>query len=335
MAKAKMTAKPAVEAFSIGDPEPVLNRRDVLSMLECTHNGRWYETPVNVHQLARAYRVGPHHESAINFKNNVLQSYLVETDYMSLDVFDGLALDYLTIGNVFAEQIQNRRGGLLRVERSIARYTRRGVKPGVFFNLSDPRQPHEFEPGAVVQMMRADVSQEIYGLPEYLGALQSAFLNEAATLFRRKYYLNGSHVGYILRSTDANMTQDEVDALKANMKAGKGPGNFRNLFIHSPGGKEKGIEIHPISEVAAKDEFLGIKNTTRDDVLAAHRVPPQLLGIVPANAGGFGDVDKAAIVFERNEIKPIQNRFLSMNRKFRAEVFKFRPFAWELAANAA
>lgn len=27
----------------------------------------------------------------------------------------------------------------------------------------------------------------------------------------------------------------------------------------------------PISEVAAKDEFLGIKNATRDDILALHR----------------------------------------------------------------
>jgi|TARA_R110000803_G_scaffold38745_5_gene83729 hypothetical protein len=39
--------------------------------------------------------------------------------------------------------------------------------------------------------------------------------------------------------------------------------------------------------------------------LVAHRVPPQLLGIVPVNAGGFGSIQDAAEVFHNNEIRPI------------------------------
>ena len=42
----------------------------------------------------------------------------------------------------------------------------------------------------------------------------------------------------------------------------------------------------PLAEVAAKDEFFSIKSVTRDDVLATHRVPPQLLGVMPGNVGG-------------------------------------------------
>src|SRR3546814_12296334 len=81
------------------------------------------------------------------------------------------------------------------------------------------------------------------------------------------------------------------------LRKSKGPGNFRNLFVHSPNGKENGIKLLPIAEAGAKVEFLGIKNTTRYDVLAAHRVPSQLLGIVPANAGGFGAVTKVTDAF--------------------------------------
>lgn len=29
-------------------------------------------------------------------------------------------------------------------------------------------------------------------------------------------------------------------------------------------------------------------------MMAAHRVPPQMMGIMPSNVGGFGDVEKAA-----------------------------------------
>jgi capsid portal protein len=35
---------------------------------------------------------------------------------------------------------------------------------------------------------------------------------------------------------------------------------------------------------------------SRDGVLAAHRIPPQLLGIVPSNTGGFGAVLPAGLI---------------------------------------
>ena len=78
--------------------------------------------------------------------------------------------------------------------------------------------------------------------------------------------------------------------------------------------------------MAAKDEFFNIKNVTRDDVLAAHRVPPQLMGIVPNNTGGFGDVEKAATVFYRNEILPLQTRLKEINTLLKTEVIRFNPY---------
>jgi capsid portal protein len=83
--------------------------------------------------------------------------------------------------------------------------------------------------------------------------------------------------------------------------------------MYAPNGKKDGIQLIPVSEVAAKDEFFNIKNVTRDDLLAAHRVPPQLLGIVSSNSGGFGTPDTAARVFGRNELHPLQTRFAELN----------------------
>lgn len=60
--------------------------------------------------------------------------------------------------------------------------------------------------------------------------------------------------------------------------------------------------------MAAKDEFVNIKASSRHDVLAAHRVPPQLMGMMPNNVGGFCDVEKEAKFFARNEIRPLQSR---------------------------
>jgi PBSX family phage portal protein len=132
--------------------------------------------------------------------------------------------------------------------------------------------------------------------------------------------------------TDAAQNEDFVDDLRSAMKNSKGPGNFRNLFMYAPGGKKDGIQLIPISEVAAKDDFAAIKNISRDDLLASLRIPPQLLGIVPQNAGGFGSLREASEVWAMNELEPMQARLAQLNDWVGEEVIRFRPF--ELPAKA-
>lgn len=313
----------AVEAFTFGDPEPVLDRRTMLDMLECWHNGRWYEPPVPLDGLARAFRVSPHHSSAILLKRNLLMASLDPTALMARSTFGKLVQDYLVFGTAYVEQRANLVGGLLRLNHAMARYTRRGVEDGQFWWVPGNVDATEFRHGSVLQVMQPDVNQELYGVPEYLSALQSALLNEAATLFRRRYYLNGSHAGYILYAT-GEIDVNDTEAMKKALKASKGPGNFRNLFVHAPNGKEGSLKILPIAEAGAKDEFLGIKNATQADVMAAHRVPPQLLGIVPAQGSAFGNPTDATAMFYELEIQPIQSVFLEINDWLGVEAVRFK-----------
>lgn len=293
--------------FELGEPEPVIGGRSaLLEYAECMQNGDWYEPPVSLAALARLLRVGAHHESALRFKVNVLASTFIPSQWLSAEAFRAFALDFLVLGNGYLERRRNRLGDLLELRHALGKYTRRGVEDGRFFFITDVQAPHEFPRFDLFQLREADIHQEMYGLPPYLGALQSAMLNESATLFRRRYYNNGSHAGFILYVTDPAQSQGDVDALRDRLTKTKGAGNFRNVFYYAPNGKKEGIQLIPISEVAAKDDFLNIKNASRDDVLAAHRVPPQLMGMLPNNVGGFGDVEKAAKVFARNEIGPLQ-----------------------------
>ena len=140
---------------------------------------------------------------------------------------------------------------------------------------------------------------------------------------RRRYYLNGSHAGFILYLADEGLSEGSAEAIRKAMRQSKGMGNFKNLFIHSPKGKPDGIKLLPISEMGAKDEFLNIKTVTAEDLLAAHRVPPQLLGIVPKNTGGFGNVTEASAVFYEMEIMPIIRRMLAINDWLGVEAVKF------------
>lgn len=313
----------SIEAFSFGDPEPVNSRATMLDMLECWHNQRWYEPPISLDGLSRSFRASPHHSSAIILKRNMLAASLDPASLISRSDFAAMVQDYLVLGNAYVQEVRNRLGGLLRLDHVLAKYTRRGIVPGSFWWVPGYQNEMEFDAGTVHQIMAPDINQEIYGLPEYLSALQAALLNENATLFRRRYYENGNHAGYILYAT-GQFADGDVDKMRDALKRSKGPGNFRNLFVHAADGKENGIKILPIASVGANDEFLGIKNTTRDDVLAAHRVPPQLLGIIPANAGGFGDPAKALDSFFELEIEPLQSVFLELNDTLGREAVRFR-----------
>lgn len=157
-------------------------------------------------------------------------------------------------------------------------------------------------------------------------------LNESATLFRGKYYNNRSHAGFIMYMTDTAKNETDVAALRAALKSAKGPGNFRNLFMYAPGGKKDGIQLNPVSEVAAKDEFGSIKSISRDDMLAALRIPPQLMGIVPQSAGGFGSIKEAAQIWAMNELEPIQARLQQVNDWLGEEVIRFKPFDVQVAS---
>lgn len=64
-------------------------------------------------------------------------------------------------------------------------------------------------------------------------------------------------------------------------------------------------------------------------MMAAHRVPPQMMGIIPNNTGGFGDVEKASRVFVRNELIPLQKRFEELNDWLSDEVIRFQLYTLE------
>lgn len=238
------------------------------------------------------------------------------------------------MGNGYFERRDNLAGRPMTLRNSLATYTRR-ARDGVYWWVEGWQREIAFRAGYVFHLWEPDLVQELYGIPEYLSALQSGLLNEAATIFRRRYYINGSHAGYILYINDEKFDAVDSDALEEAVLQSKGPGNFRNVYLHIPGGKEKGVQVIPVGEAAAKDEFLGIKNTTRDDILAAHRVPPVLLGVVPQNTGGFGDVAKAADVFHFAEIEPLQLRMREVNDWLGVEAVSFRPYERQAGTGSA
>lgn len=334
------TTKPinqGIEAFTFGDTEPALNQT-LIDYTFVYQNEKYYEPQISWQGLAKSLRSSPHHSSALALKRNLLTRLLVANKLLNKHEFTGAVMDFLIFGNCFFEMVKNRKGENMQLRRSMAYYTRVAADDNEFYKLPNNSYGtleyginYEATPmvkGRVWQLQEADVTQNIYGLPDYLAALQSAWLNEAATLFRRRYYVNGTHAGYILYITDPLHEQVDVDDLRTKIKEAKGPGNFRNLLLYAPGGKKEGIQLIHTAEAAAKDEFLRVKGVSRDDVLAAHRVPPQLIGLVPENSGGFGNAKDAMVVFYELEIVPLLEKFSALNAWAGEEIVVFSRPSW-------
>lgn len=316
-----------IHSFSFGDPEPSLTKGNVIGFIMPSFDG-YYDLPLPMQGLADTLKASVHHGSALKVKRNLIVSNFIDSPFLSRSEFTRFVQDYLVFGNGYLERRKNKLGGLFGLKPSPSKFMRKHKKGHFGFIKSDDTM-HPFKKDAVFHLMEPDVNQEIYGVPDYLAALHSIWLNESATIFRRKYYENGAHAGYIMYLTDDTFNEEDIEHLEKEIQKSKGPGNFKSLFMYAPNGKKDGLQVIHLSEAQAKDQFSNIKNISRDDVLAAHRVPPQLMGIVPSNTGGFGSAADAQTIFEKNEIRPIQERMKEINTWLGQEVIKFKPFDFE------
>jgi PBSX family phage portal protein len=322
-------------AFAFGDPEPVLQNHltDYLGVfVDVFHN--YYLPPVSLMGLADTMNANPHHNAILRFKRNMLAKWFRPSPLLSYVEFRKAALDFQVFGMAYFQQIYNRFGGLLRLERRPSLMMRRGVEPGVFFELRDYRfygQPIEYRPGEIVCIMEDDVKQTIYGIPEYFGGLQSVLLSEDATLFRRKFFRNGKHVGYILVTSDAGLSKETAEQIEKNIKESKGPGNFRSMYLNIPRtSSREPVKVIPVGDIATKDDFETVKQVTKSEILAMHRMQPGIAGVIPENMVGFGDLEKVMRVYVELEVPPMQQVFLQLNEILPAGGrIAFDPPAWE------
>jgi PBSX family phage portal protein len=319
--KTNPAAPATVESFRFGEPESVIGRHwlDYLGVF-AHHNGEYYIPPFSMAGLAKMRNANAHHGSCLLFRRNMLANTYRGHPGFSLLAFRNLAYDYLTFGNAYLQILRNIFGQIVGLRHIPALNMRVRPDENGFRLFTDGGSHVDFGADDVRQISEYDPMQQIYGLPDWLGGLQSALLNEDATLFRRRYYVNGAHLGYIFYTSDAQLDPKVQELLKEQIRRGKGVGNFRSMYMHLPNGKEKSVQIIPIGDISQKDQFQSIKNISADDVLVAHRVPGALAGVRPTNVTGDGDVAAKRIVYLQTETAALAQPFQALNDELPANL---------------
>lgn len=289
---------------------------DILSYMEIALVDGLYEPPIPLDTLAKAARANPMHGSALYVKRNMASSSITLSPLLSKRDFKRFLDDFLTFGNgyllvvrnIFKDivKIKHLPALFMRAQETIGKYT---YKPNAYND--DGRV--DYKTDQVFHLTEYDICQEIYGMPQYIGALSSIWLNEDATLFRRKYYINGAHAGYLLYMNDPNLTSDQEDEIKEKLQKQAGLGAFKNIYMNGRGKDGKAPELTPIGQVEAKDAFKDIKSMTTNDVLASHRIPLDLMSIVREGFSASSDLNKVDRIFYKNELVPLLESMCELN----------------------
>ena len=312
--------------LSFGDPVQVhkSNFTDYLNVVTDV-NGRYYLPPVDLGGLSKMNRANGHHGSCVYFRRNMLANSLITNNLLSYKDFKAIASDYMTFGNAYIQAKRLRNGEIYQLAHVPALNVRKMTTQNQFCYLSNGKIT-EFMRDEIIHIYEYDTAQNVYGIPDWIGAMQSALLAEDATLFRRKYFNNGAHLGYIFYSTDAKLSKEAQKKLQESIKQGKGVGNFSSMFLHIANGNPDSIKIIPVGDISQKDEFEKIKNISASDILVAHRMRPGLGGIIPNNTGGFPNPNEEIKSHIDTEVRTMArsfceiNRFLTRNKKLEFKI---------------
>lgn len=267
--------------------------------------------PINRHALAKLPHQNAQHGGILHSRANMVSAGYIGGALLSKIDMRALCLNLIQFGDVALLKIRNAFGQVVRLHVLSSLYMR-VCKDGNYKylmkkSLYDTKSEiYEYDKNDVIFIKLYDPMQQVYGSPDYVGGITSALLNYDATIFRRRYYSNGAHMGFILYSTDPDMTEEMEDEIAERIRDSKGVGNFRSMFVNIAGGHPDGLKVIPIGDTGQKDEFANIKNISAQDVLTSHRFPPGLSGIIPVNTAGLGDPLKIREAYQADEVLPLQ-----------------------------
>lgn len=305
--KAQAQSNKHMSVISFGKPEPILTTGTDYENIRYDGDSDHYTLPIDRLALAQLINLNAQHGGIIQARANMLVSDYIGGG-LSHQGMRASFFDCVTFGDVAFLKLRDGYNTPVGLANLPSLYLRRR-KDDHFLILQDD-EPLVYSPDDIIFVKQYDPQQQIYGLCDYIGGIHSTLLNSEATLFRRKYYHNGAHMGFILYTNDPNITDEVEEEIKTKIESSKGVGNFRNLFVNIPGGTPDGVKIMPVGDVSAKDEFSNVKQISAQDVFTAHRFPAGLGGIIPSPGVIMPDPEKIRDTYRKDEVKPLQKLFM-------------------------
>ena len=257
-------------------------------------------------ELLLLYYANTYHRRSINLKAKVLSS-VVESDLEKFlpkeitpsDFLYSFLVEFEIYGNTFLERTISDKLYIIPgyearvdIDRNIYQQTfQRTIKlSGHHFKNYSPRS-------------------RFYGEPDYLATLLQIATTQKADKYNNSFLENGAKPGFAVMFENSEPTEDQIRAFREFFGENfKGYDNANKTIILSAtsdmGEKPAKIRLERISQVE-DISFKQLKEINRDEIIAAHAVPPRLAGVMSAGQlGGANEFISQLHAFNELEIKP-------------------------------
>lgn len=293
-----------------GDPQSELakERYELGFASTLLDEGDYYRPPISFSGLVRLLRVNPHHGGLPSFRARQAVKYMLDNPYISRQTLTRAIMDDQTSGNAFFLVVRNKAGGLVRIEYRPMIRMRRAKADNTYGWLTNEQEFNLFQPGEILHVMQHDPAQQIYGIPHWIGALQSILLGEDVRIFPRLFFKNGGSTGDVLATS--GLSSNDQKAVEEKFAQIKGSGRWMRVVLQFARGKiDEIIKTIPYSTGSDKIDYSKLANMTATDIMEAWQIDPSLAGMRPEVAGGAGDLDKIKLTDYENQTLPLQQRF--------------------------
>lgn len=136
-------------------------------------------------------------------------------------------------------------------------------------------------------------SGKYYGEPDYLTTLEQILTSKKADSFNTSFFDNGARPGYGIIFENSAPSDEQKAAFKEFFSTNyKGYSNAHKSLILYTGKPKEGapnatVKLEKLDGVEDMS-FENLKKVNRDDIIAAHGVPPRLVGVMTAGQLGAG-----------------------------------------------
>lgn len=203
----------------------------------------------------------------------------------------------------------------IRVRRNRDGYVQIVSNKAVFFrNFKDRETPNPLtsdqEPNELLMIKKYTPTNTYYGIPDIIAAQEALAGNAFASKYNLDYFENKAVPRHLIVLKGAEFSSAAEQAIVEFFETGLKGKNHRSLYVPLPGDspdEKVELTIKPVEAGIQDQSFDKYKNSNINEILMAHGVPPNKVGI--ANGVSVASALEASRTFKDQVSTPEQRRW--------------------------
>ncbi len=305
------------------------------------------EPPYNMEELVKFYEENTWHFRCCNLKAQVVsglgygifpikEGLKEDEEYHKLkeflerpnpdetifEILNKFWIDYEALGNAYLEVVRNLKGEVAEIYH-IPAYTMRKAKnkPGYYqvrngntVYLKRFNDENDEADSEVIHLKSYYPKSDYYGIPDFLPALFAAVLDRHANTFNQSFFDNNAIPAMVMVVKGAVLSEEVKQTIGDFFRSQyQGSDKAHRLLQITVETDDAEITFEKLMPEIKEASFLDLRRMNRDEIIAAHGVPPRLLGVMSAGQlGGRSEAFAQMQIFKETVINPRQRRLEHM-----------------------